>query len=524
MTTHRSNGGSYVVIGAGSAGAILASRLSEDATTHVTLLESGPDYRSADTIEAIRAVAMSPSLVVENLPDYFWLDLQARRSAEQEAGFYWRGKGVGGSSAINGQVAFRPPPEDFADWVELGCAGWDWDSVLPYFIRFENDLMFGNAPYHGTTGPIPVTRATEGQWSALDRAFRVAAERDGHFWAPDINAPVGTGCGYYPYNSLDGRRVSTNDGYLEPARGRDNLNVRAGVLVDHLLFDGDRAIGVRILDADGGVEEVYADQIVLAAGAVGSAAILMRSGIGPSEHLRDLGVSVRADLPVGDNVQDHANVSMRFMMEPSGDQGLYRPVCCVRFSTGLEGRGRNDAFIGASGPFEPDLQMGAMMAWLNQCFSQGALRLSSVDPRVDPSIDINLLADPSDRAAARVVLRRVAGLTHDPAFEGIVVSEPAAADGTPVSTIERMSDAEVEAWLPSVVRDVSHLSGTCRMGDPDDRTTVVDPQCRVLGFEALRVIDAAVFPRICRSNLGFPTMMLAERMADVLRGIVAIHG
>lgn len=507
-----------VIIGAGSAGAVLASRLTEDAARTVTLIEAGPNYTAGDTVWHLRTKQMNPAMDTAHHPEYFWMGFTASRSAHQEREFYFRGRGVGGSSAINGGVAYRPSPEDFENWVDAGCKGWSWQDVLPYFIKMEDDEMFGDEPYHGRGGPIPVGREPVEGWSGYEIAFRDATESLGYPWQPDTNAPDQTGVGYYPFNFRNEERVSTNVGYLEPARGRANLELRCGALVDRLLFDGDRAVGVRLVGGDG-PEDVFGGEILLCAGTAGSAGILMRSGIGHAQHLRELGVPVRADLPVGDNVQDHANVSVGFALQPGLAQGSYRPSVCLRYTTGLGGGGRNDAFIGASGPWGEDAQVGSLMAWLNQPFSQGTLRLVSADPSIDPVADINLLADERDRIRSRDIIRHVFELFHQPAIEKVAVPGTGRIGRTvPVEEVEQWSDGELEAFAHKVVRDVAHMTGTCRMGDPADTRTVVDPQCRVLGTEGLRVIDASVIPLLTRANTNFPTIMMAERMADVMRG------
>ena len=505
-----------VVVGAGSAGAVLAGRLSEAPSTRVVLVEAGADYRSADTVEAIRSTAMSPSLQIDRLGEYYWLDLRARRTPDQPAELYWQGKGVGGSSAINGQVALRPPPGDFDRWESNGCRGWGWDEVLPYFIRLEDDGSFGDAPFHGRGGPVPVTRIAVEDWSSLDLAVRDSLLDRGLGWQPDLNAPGSTGCGPYPFNGRDGVRVSTNDAYLEPARGRPNLTIRPHTLVDRVLFAGTRAVGVQLLGPNRS-EVVHADEVVLCAGAVGSAAVLLRSGVGPPDQLRELDIPVVVSLPVGVGVQDHANVALSFEMKPDPRQGAYRPSCCARFTTGLAEGGADDAFIAACGPFAPDEPRGGVTVWLNQPLARGSLRLASADPTQSATMDLNLLGDERDRIRFRRILRDLCGLLREPIIREVIASEPQARDATPLADIERMSDPEMDRWTSTVVRDVAHLAASCPMGDPAGRSTVVDPDCRVLGVNGLRVVDASVLPSVPRANTNLSVIMLAERMSDVLR-------
>lgn len=318
----RTHGFDLLVVGAGSAGAALAARSARKGK-RVLLLEAGPDFRSAELPEVwrlpnpLRALA-DPAAGAHLLHQ----GLLARRTQAQEPGPYLQGRGVGGCSTVNGQIAIRPPMADFADWSAAGCAGWAPEDVLPYFARLEDDAEFGDAPGHGRGGPIPIHRTPRERWGAVDAALCAAALDAGFGWAPDVNAPGAAGVSPYPINSRAGRRVSTADGYLEPARGLATLTVLGGATVDRVLFAGGsggsgvparagragrsarRAVGVRYV-RDGAPAEAFADRVVLSAGAVHSPAVLQRSGFGPAGRLRALGVEVAEDLPVGQGLQDH---------------------------------------------------------------------------------------------------------------------------------------------------------------------------------------------------------------------------
>ena len=506
-----------LIVGAGSAGAALAARLSENCDRRVLLLEAGADYRSIETPPVIRRTNPWQVILDPKFRElYQWPHLRARPNFRQEIRPLWRGRGIGGSSAINAMLAIRGVPEAFDLWQTEGCGGWSHADVLPYFVKLEDDVNFGNQPYHGRGGPIPVMREPLDHWGVVDLALRSAALDYGYPWHDDHNAPDSTGVSPYALNTRDGRRVSTNDGYLEPARDRSHLEIRGDALVDRVLFQDLSAIGVRAR-VDGRWEDYRAGEVVLAAGAVHSPAILMRSGIGPTATLRQCGVEPLVDLSsVGHNLIEHPIINVELHLRPQSRAvpEARHVTCCLRYDSRLAGAGTNDMIMIAMnlrGYDQDSCKSGLISVSAFQAFSRGSVRLRSADPDLDPEVDLNMLSDERDVVRLRDGARRVLELTRHAAVQEI--AERISLGAVEVGAADP-DDAELDQLLFNEVGDALHVSGTCRMGATDDPRSVVDSDGRVLGVDRLRVVDASVIPEDPRANTNLTTIMIAEHIAD----------
>lgn len=519
----------YLIVGGGSAGCVLASRLTEDPETQVLLLEAGPDYRSADAPGSVKAI--SPMRVLTSSDDarFRWDDLTAHRTTRQEAIMIWRGRGVGGSSTVNGMLAVRPEPADLDLWATSGCIGWDWASMLPWFNHIEADAEFGHHAWHGDRGPFPVWRPPLDGWGDVERAALTALTDAGHPWCPDHNAPGSTGVGPYAANidftvNPAGERVSTNSTHLDPARDRPNLEIVADTMVDQIIVEGRRAVGVTCR-TNGESRVLEADTVLLCAGAPHSPALLLRSAIGgeggvpgvdPVHHLAG----------VGRDVTDHPGLGVQILYDRSdaAPPTNGRHINCFgRYTSGLADGGPNDMawLAGAHADPLPDGRYASQIqVALWRPFSRGSLHLVDADPLVHPHIDVNMLDDRRDVDRMVDGFRRLMEVISHPAVASIPGRRSYGRDAVVVDDLDEITsldDDAVERLLLDNVYDTQHIVGGCRMGSPDDPEAVVDPDCRVIGLDNLRVIDGSVFPTCPRANTHFTVLAIAERMADRLR-------
>ena len=522
----------YLIVGGGSAGSVLASRLSEDPSVHVALLEAGPPDTSAfiHCPGGLAALGRLPrwSQMLRTVPQ---VGLNGRR------GWQPRGRTLGGSSSTNAMIYMRGHPLDYDAWVDLGCPGWSWQDVLPWFIRAEANERLG-APWHGRDGPLHVADVREP--NVFSQRFVQAAVAAGFAHNPDFNGAAQDGVGLYQVTQKNGERCSAAKAYLTPHRQRPNLTVWTDVTVDRVELQDGRAVAVHAWQGGQRVRWQARREVVLCAGAFQSPAILMRSGVGPGAHLQSLGIAVQVDLPgVGDNLHDHPDVVLvadapgareLFGLSAGGLWDVWRAIGLWRHHR----RGRLTTNFAEAGGFlhssaglaQPDVQLHFVTAKLVehgrelvsghgfslhvcalQPRSRGRVRLADAAPMSAPLIDPAFLQDGADLD----VLVRGVQLARR------ILAQPALAEhGREWARSAQAQDAAaLRAWVRDHADTVYHPVGTCRMGS--DPMAVVDTAFRVQGVSGLRVVDASVMPRIVSGNTNAPTIMLAERAAAALR-------
>jgi 5-(hydroxymethyl)furfural/furfural oxidase len=547
-----------IIVGGGSAGCVLANRLSAQSSRAVLLIEAGrdtaPGHEPADVLDTFASSYYNKS--------YMWPDLKAhwRTRETSPATAFDQACIMGGGSSVMGMVALRGTPDDYDEWERLGAGGWNWRTVLPYFRKLETDHDF-RGELHGDDGPIPVRRTPPEQWPPLTRAIDRYV-RDRHVpHIADMNGDFRDGYGSLPMSNTPVRRGSTAMGYLDAAvRARANLTIHTGARATQLLFEGRRVAGVSAR-IDGADREFRAGEVILCGGAIHSPAFLLRAGIGPAAELRALGIDVVTDLRgVGRNLQNHPLLFVAAHLERGARQPRAlrpHPMTCLRYSSGLPGTAPSDMYIAAHSKSSWSA-LGEQIANFNATVfkpaSRGRVTLASADPGEPPRIEFNFLGEAIDLVRLMDGFRRIVALVSSDEISPLCttvfpvrftdrirqLNRLSRANALKAAILARLldvvpalapvafarltdrrvdlaalaaADAELADYVRANVAGTFHVSCTCRMGRADDPDAVVDSGGRVRGLGGLRVVDASIMPAIPRGNTNLPTIMLAEKIA-----------
>jgi 5-(hydroxymethyl)furfural/furfural oxidase len=560
-----------IIVGGGSAGSVMAHRLSASSANKVLLCEAGQDTPPGNEPPEIRD---SYSGTAYFDPRFHWTGLKVTTEIVSHNNpqenppplrKYEQARVLGGGSSINGQLANRGAPDDYDEWEARGAAGWSWKDVLPYFKKVERDLDF-DGPWHGKDGRIPVRRIPQAHWTRHAQAAAEACKLAGYSFLPDQNGEFVEG--YFPvtHSNQAEQRVSAAMGYLDTeTRRRANLTISTNTQVKELLFEGTRCVGVKA-QVDGREQEFRGREVVLSCGAIHSPAHLLRAGIGPVGHLKAMGIPVVMGLEgVGQRLMDHPSIALSSFIRRGARMNAHtrRHVqVALRYSSGLSGIPGGDMFVvvlSKSAWHAVGAQIGSLLTCVYKTYSEtGQVKLASRDPWAEPVVEFNLLSDRRDLDRLMSGFRKTAGLqmsaplqavTDKPfpasysdrvrkigvvnaknrvltAIAAALMDGPAALRSTMIDnfivegfTFDQVmrDDEALEAFVRKAAIGVWHASCTCRMGRPDDPMAVVDPQGRVKGVQGLRVVDASIFPVVPCANTNFPTLMAAEKIAAAMQ-------
>ena len=524
----------YIIVGAGSAGCILANRLSADPRNEVALIEAGGSDNSI-------FVKMPSALAIPmNTKRFNWgYNSEPEPYLGNRTIPCYRGKALGGSSSINGMVFVRGNPNDIDEWESLGAHGWNYKNCLPYYKRLEN-WQGGETEFRGGNGPIGVTRGNDMRLNPLYQAFVDAGIEAGYPYCPDYNGETQEGFGAMQMNVESGVRASTARAYLKPAIARQNLTVFKNTLTHCIRFKGKKAVGVEVTNKGKMRHLLAAHDVILSAGAIGSPQLLQLSGVGPEDVLKAAGVTpLLIKRGVGENLTDHLEVFFQYKclqeitlngkLDPFNKALIGLRWLLFRNGLGATNHFESCGFIRSSASKAwPDIQYhflpGAISYDGNTAFkghgyqvhvgpnkpkSRGHVHIKSRDVHDHPIIKFNYLKEDADMQDWRNTIRISRNVLQQEAltpFRGEEIQ--------PGKTVT--SDSEIDEWVRQNVESAYHPTSTCRMGAKDDALAVVDPQCRVIGLENLRVVDSSIFPSIPNGNLNAPTMMVAERAADII--------